>query len=56
MRQFEVYAEKQSNGDVIISRANGKHFATYPWSYENKPTQRNKYITLNCYKWRLIWK
>jgi len=55
MELIEVYAEKQPNGDVIISHTNGKHFVTYPW-YADKPTRRNKYITLDCYKWRLIWK
>jgi len=29
--------------------------ARYPWHHEDKPTRRNKYVTLNCYKWRVVW-
>jgi len=29
--------------------------AIIPWYHSNKPTKRNKYLTLNCYKWRVEW-
>ena len=53
---IEVYAEKTNDGDVIITRENGEPFAIFRWFDSWKPDRRNKYITLNCYKWRLIWK
>lgn len=29
--------------------------ARFTWWSINKPDRRNKYITLNCYRWRIIW-
>ena len=31
-------------------------FATFPWHYfKSKPTKRNRYVTLNCFRYRLVW-
>jgi hypothetical protein len=30
-------------------------FGRFMWYSSNKPTRRNKYVTLNCYKWKLNW-
>lgn len=56
MMLLSVYAQKMPNGDVLITRENGEKFARYDGSSLYKPTRRNKFITLNCYKWALVWK
>lgn len=42
--------------DVVIykDRECTRRYATFRWD-SNKPDKRNKYITLNCYQWRLEW-
>lgn len=30
-------------------------FARFMWYMSNKPTRRNKYVTINCCRWRLKW-
>ncbi len=52
---LEVRAHKRENGDVVINRSNGELFCVFDWWRSDKPTRRNKWIMLNCYKWRLIW-
>jgi len=55
---LKMYGGK-SNGvyDVVVYKDKqcSNVFARIPWHYTSKPTRRNKYITLNCYKWRLEW-
>lgn len=29
--------------------------ARWPWHFSNCPTKRNKYVTLNCWRWKLEW-
>jgi hypothetical protein len=29
--------------------------ARFRWWLETCPTKRNRYVTLNCYRWRLKW-
>lgn len=62
MNILPVYAVKESAADgtknrfdVQIYRDNGLPFGRFPWHYKRKPTKRNKYVTLNCYKWRIVW-
>lgn len=40
---------------IYRDRARRRKFARFPWHYSNKPTHRNRYITLNCYRWKLHW-
>lgn len=52
-----VYALKTPEG-VRIFRDPGmrKHFCTFsPENHARVPDRRNKYVTLNCYRWRLVW-
>jgi hypothetical protein len=31
-------------------------FVTFPWHYyKSKPTRRNRYVILNCFRYRLVW-
>jgi hypothetical protein len=30
-------------------------FARFPWYSSNCPTRRHRYVTLNCYRWQLVW-
>lgn len=52
-----MYARKNPDGTVDIYRdqAATKHFCTFAAHLSNKPTRRNQYITLNCYRWALVW-
>lgn len=51
-----VYAEKLPSGNVLITRESGEVFCEWDRFYSNCPTKRNKYVTLNCYKWNLSWR
>lgn len=31
-----------------------ERFARYPWHWK-RPDRRNRYVTLNCFRWRLVW-
>lgn len=44
--------------DVVIyhDAACTAFYCRIPWHYtKSKPTKRNKYITLNCYRYKLQW-
>lgn len=54
MKLLEVTAKK--TGDTVtIWRANGEVFCKYPRHYSGCPDYRHRYITLNCYRWRIRW-
>jgi hypothetical protein len=52
-----IYAEKTPLGGVNIFRDKEKTSFFCSWGSwkKNKPTRRNKWLTLDCYKWRLEW-
>jgi hypothetical protein len=51
-----LYAKKAENGAVDIFKSpNGELYATFPSWHSGKPDKRFKYLTLNCYRWRLEW-
>jgi hypothetical protein len=29
--------------------------ASWGWFNSRKPTRRNKFVTLNCYRWEIVW-
>jgi len=44
--------------DVVVyhDRHCRSFFATFPWHYyKSKPTRQNRYVILNCFRYRLIW-
>lgn len=51
------YFPETDKKDVQIYRdeACTDPFARFPWHYSSRPTLRNKYVTLNCYRWKLQW-
>lgn len=50
-----LYATKQKDGGVTIYKPNGSIACKFePWR-SSKPTRRNKYFTLNCWKYKLEW-
>lgn len=52
-----VYARKLPSGGVAIYRNKDatNQFCQFASYMTNKPTRRNKWVTLNCYRWRLEW-
>jgi len=40
---------------VYRDRQGRRPFARFAWWMVSRPTKRNHYITLNCYRWRLRW-
>lgn len=52
-----VYARKLPNGGVAIYRdkAATNQFCQFESHLSNKPTRRNKWVTVNCYRWALEW-
>lgn len=49
------WMKTQYNIEIYRDRECKKPFATFLFDRKNKPTKRNKYVTLNCYRWNLIW-
>lgn len=41
--------------DVILFDGNGSVKYRFPWYAQNIPTRRNKYVTVNCYKYSIVW-
>jgi hypothetical protein len=57
---LKVYAKKVYHNmgyDVIIYRDAqlNQIMCKFDWYSTNKPTMRNKYITLNCNRWQIEW-
>ena len=57
VRADRRWANPKQQRDAVIYRDRQcrQFFCRIPWHYSTRPTRRNKYITLNCYRWRLIW-
>lgn len=52
------YDKKQRYFDIQIykDKAATEKFARFPWYYtKSKPTKKNKYLTINCFKYLLEW-
>ena len=57
---LEVYAKKVFHNlgyDVMVYRTKDMTtpIAHYQWYATEKPDYRNKYVTINCYRWILVW-
>lgn len=52
-----VYAEKSPEGVRIFrDEARTKPFCTFDRAnHARVPDRRDKYVMLNCYRWRLVW-
>lgn len=52
--QFAEIADKQ---DVAVYKKpnHSEEWVRYPWHFKSKPTKRNKYLTLNCFKYLVKW-
>jgi hypothetical protein len=51
-----LYAQKTPSGDVRLFRRDGSIMVTSWSQYQSGcPTHRNKWVTVNCYRWRLMW-
>lgn len=55
-----VYLRKEErdgiNGVACYADERCKEFkGFFPWWNKDCPTKRNKYITLNCYRWLAVW-
>jgi len=45
LKDVQVYSDRKCK----------KPKARFMWYMSSKPTRRNKFVTINCYRWRLIW-
>ena len=51
-----VKCEKLKNGGgVQVYHYDGKPFAKFNASLTSCPDYRNKYVTLNCYRYKIEW-
>lgn len=57
MKPLTLYAERLENGDVAIYGDASKqtHRCTFARWRSDRPTRRNRWLMLNCYRWRLVW-
>jgi hypothetical protein len=54
MKHLTAYARKLASGNVEIDYG-GETRALWPGHFSNCPDRRNKWIMLNCVRYRLIW-
>jgi hypothetical protein len=40
---------------VVCRDSAGAVMAIFPSWYSNKPDYRNKYVTINCFKYKIKW-
>lgn len=52
-----VFAYKEENGAISIYKdeLGKKFFCQFSADHSNKPTKRNKRVTLECWQWQLNW-
>lgn len=61
MNKLYVYARKCRDGSVDILKPNPKplkpaiHWLNIKRDNSERPDYRNKYITLNCYRYPIFW-
>lgn len=53
---IKQYSPKAKKFDIQIykDRTCKQSYARFMW-YQRKPIMSSKTVTINCYKWRLIW-
>ena len=60
-KMLYVFARKNKAGGVDITMPSDKplstasHFCTFDKFRSDKPDYRNKWITLNCYRYAIMW-
>ena len=50
-----VLCKKHDDGSVTVYRDTGEVFCVIDRYNSSKPDRRFKYMTLNCYHWRIRW-
>jgi hypothetical protein len=48
-------AKTMQDVQVYHDRECTQKYARWPWHYSSKPTKRNKAVTINCFRYRLVW-
>lgn len=46
---------KKKDVQIYKDKKGTNPFVKIAWWHKSKPTKRNKYITLNCFKYNLTW-
>lgn len=56
VRRFNI-SLTEAHKDVVgyMDKECKAAIARFPWHHTGKPTRRNKYIMLNCYRYRVEW-
>lgn len=52
--QLKVELKKNDDGSVSGMLPSGL-VCRWPSYLESKPTKRNKYVTVNCFRWPCVW-
>lgn len=54
---LKQHAPNAKKFDVVIYRDNQAQdkSCVFRWDLSNKPTRRNKYVTVNCFRYKLQW-
>lgn len=55
MIQLSVKAKKNPDGSVDIFNTEGNLYCRFDKHHSNKPDYRNKYVTINCYRYLICW-
>lgn len=64
MQKSILYAQKESSADKLCTRKDTvfysdadctKVYARMPWYITNHPTRARNFVTINCYRWQLVW-
>ena len=54
-RKVENTPPRSFSVEVYRDKEMTRKFVDFAWWQTSRPDKRNKFITLNCYKWRIEW-
>lgn len=54
---LKKYAPNAKKSDVLVYRdpKGTSTMARFPWHVSRRPTKRSTSVTINCYRWRVVW-
>lgn len=54
---LSIYAVKDSRGNVLVYKDPNRRVNVCAFEHwrSDRPTRRNRWLTINCYRYRLVW-